>query len=313
MKYQPPFVPGATPGAPGIFNADPNAAYINGDPLTATEGSYFPNAAIEHPQREIVKVITEAGLTPDHADLTQLWQALRTWFGSSPMFPEITVAGAVMAVTAGTTGELTISAAQTWLHRGWRKFTTDDFALANLQFTTIANSTYHLRWYAPGHANAPVGTWPKGRFMLRALADSTDYNPTVAAETDLAFDSTFDDMLVAKVVTNGANAVTATSLVNRMRLASEVAKTTHTFSYALTEVGPDVAPTYTLNWARTPQIAWRVFKVGAATGYVADGITNVFFYRSRYTARPMVIGFFTSPTFSETGTIDGVYEALIYA
>lgn len=76
MKYQPPFVPGATPGAAGIHNADPDAAYVNGDPSTGSEGSYVPMQAIEHPQREIVASIVAAGLTPDHSNLDQLKQSI---------------------------------------------------------------------------------------------------------------------------------------------------------------------------------------------------------------------------------------------
>jgi len=72
MKYQPPFVPGATPGAPGIYNADADASYVNGNPSTGQEGSYFPAEAIEHGQREIVKVLTAAGMTPSHESLQQL-------------------------------------------------------------------------------------------------------------------------------------------------------------------------------------------------------------------------------------------------
>ncbi len=76
MLYQPPFVPGATPGVTGIFNANPDASYINGDPTTGTEGSYFPNAAIEHPQRELIKVLTSAGITPSVAVLEQLAEGI---------------------------------------------------------------------------------------------------------------------------------------------------------------------------------------------------------------------------------------------
>ena len=36
---------------------DPNAPYINGNPNTGTMGSIPPALSIEHPQREIVKVI----------------------------------------------------------------------------------------------------------------------------------------------------------------------------------------------------------------------------------------------------------------
>lgn len=75
MKYQPPFVPGATPGAPGIFNADPNAGYVNGDPETGIEGSYFAAPAIEHPQRELARLISSSGITPDHTVLEQVAEA----------------------------------------------------------------------------------------------------------------------------------------------------------------------------------------------------------------------------------------------
>ena len=86
MKYQPPFVYGATPAVAGIYNADANASYVNGDPSLGQEGSYFPGEAIEHGQREIVAAIVASGLTPDHTVLTQLRQAIArsasgaTWF-----------------------------------------------------------------------------------------------------------------------------------------------------------------------------------------------------------------------------------------
>jgi hypothetical protein len=50
--------------------------YINGNPVTGTEGSIPPATAFDEDQVEIVTVIQNAGLTPDHNDLTQLWQAI---------------------------------------------------------------------------------------------------------------------------------------------------------------------------------------------------------------------------------------------
>jgi hypothetical protein len=61
MKYNAPY---------GV--SDPNAAYINGNPSTGTMGSIPPAASIEYPQREIVSLIADAGMTPDNADLAQL-------------------------------------------------------------------------------------------------------------------------------------------------------------------------------------------------------------------------------------------------
>jgi hypothetical protein len=67
MKYNPPY------GAPGS-----NDPYINGDPSTGTMGSIPPAASIEYPQRELVNLITAAGLTPDNADLTQLARGIQS-------------------------------------------------------------------------------------------------------------------------------------------------------------------------------------------------------------------------------------------
>lgn len=61
MKYEAPY------GAPGS-----NDPYINGNPATGTMGSIPPAASIENPQREIVNLITDAGIVPTDADLQQL-------------------------------------------------------------------------------------------------------------------------------------------------------------------------------------------------------------------------------------------------
>lgn len=53
-----------------------NDPYVDGNPATGTEGSAVAAHAIEHPQREILAVITAAGLVPDANDLTQLRQAI---------------------------------------------------------------------------------------------------------------------------------------------------------------------------------------------------------------------------------------------
>jgi hypothetical protein len=50
--------------------------YINGNPTTGTEGSIPPARSIDEDQIEIVNVIVNAGLTPNHEELDQLWQAL---------------------------------------------------------------------------------------------------------------------------------------------------------------------------------------------------------------------------------------------
>ncbi len=63
-------------------NVNPNASYVNGNPATGTPGSIIPGAAIEATQREIINCITQAGLAPDPANLTQLWQAILGFGGT---------------------------------------------------------------------------------------------------------------------------------------------------------------------------------------------------------------------------------------
>jgi hypothetical protein len=67
MKYQAPY---------GV--SDPNAAYVNGNPSTGTMGSIPPAASIEFPQREIVNLLTDCGLTPSDADLHQVGEAIQS-------------------------------------------------------------------------------------------------------------------------------------------------------------------------------------------------------------------------------------------
>jgi hypothetical protein len=58
--------------------SDPNAPYINGNPSTGTAGSIPPAASIEFPQREIVNLITDAGLAASNSDLHQLAKGVQS-------------------------------------------------------------------------------------------------------------------------------------------------------------------------------------------------------------------------------------------
>ena len=64
MKYNPP-----------AGSQDPDAKYVTGQP-GKVRGSAVPAEAVEHPQREIVEVIKQAGLTPSADDLGQLYEAI---------------------------------------------------------------------------------------------------------------------------------------------------------------------------------------------------------------------------------------------
>jgi hypothetical protein len=72
--------------------------YVNGNPVTGTAGSIPPNTAFDEDQIEILNVIINAGLTPTHSDLTQLWQALLALFAqryiTTPIIKTVHGAGA---------------------------------------------------------------------------------------------------------------------------------------------------------------------------------------------------------------------------
>ena len=57
---------------------DPNAPYINGNPEAGVRGSIPPAASIEYPQRELVNFFSDAGFTPDNADLRQLGKSVQS-------------------------------------------------------------------------------------------------------------------------------------------------------------------------------------------------------------------------------------------
>ena len=60
-----------------------NGSYVTANPITGLRGSWVPGEALEHPMREIIHVIEQAGLDPDSADLTQLYQAIML------LYPEV--------------------------------------------------------------------------------------------------------------------------------------------------------------------------------------------------------------------------------
>jgi hypothetical protein len=63
---------------------------VNGDPVTGTQGSIPPAKAFDEDQIEIVNVIANAGLTPNHTELDQLWQALQALFAQKYITTPIT-------------------------------------------------------------------------------------------------------------------------------------------------------------------------------------------------------------------------------
>lgn len=271
MKYNQPA--GALPGAP----------YVDGNRNTGEKGSIVPAAAIEQPQRELVHLIEHAGLTPSANDLEQVRKAIEALIdaatgggGSStyllmsqararlPIYPEILTGDGRMNVISPGAGTILVPEAVQFMHRGIFPVSTSDFDLAGRTFATNANKTYHLRWN------------PVDGFALQDLADGA-YNPDVKAESDAGFDSTYDDMLIARVTTDSGNVATITNLANVPRLIRSVtgeASLANSKSWsALQDTGT------TLNWARTPLIsAIKINGISCGSSPFTDGYLNGFGY-----------------------------------
>ncbi|PHP66560.1 hypothetical protein CSC94_12790 [Zhengella mangrovi] len=142
-----------------------------------------------------------------------------------PIFPDTQTANGRVGVTSPTTGVVRIPAGITFLHRGIFPVVT------TLQdFATAASKVYHLRWRYNG------GT---PEYILADTVAGGAYNPSSLDEDDIAFDSTYDDMLIARVVTNSSNVPTITDLANKA-------------FFSLLDIVSKVDGVSTLNWARLP-------------------------------------------------------------
>ena len=183
---------------------------------------------------------------------------------NQPIFPEVNGSG-LFTLTSPGAGQLRIAAGTTWTHRGAFTYTS-----AQTDLATVANKTYHLRW---DRVNG---------FALYDLA-SGGYNPSSVPETDVSFDTTYDNMLIARVVTSAGNALTITALTNKNRLAFS-----SRFTGAAANVGAgaySLDAQFSLNWARSPSTRVLTGNVRAdftspsgdvdgAAGYMLDYTTS---------------------------------------
>lgn len=278
MRYIPPLNTVPT-------EADPRPAYFDGDEQTGQDGSYPSGKAIENQMREILAVIEAAGLPPSD-DLTQLLQAIlilaagagadAAVFAYNPVYPHVTVNGGVVSISSSN-GQVVVNTGQTFIHRGGTLYSLNDFNLAARTFATVASKTYHLRWRY--NAGTPTLT----------LTDVTDgtYNPAAKAEVDPAFDSTYDDMLIARVVTDAANNPTVTALKNLHQLYARFEKTTYEFDNSSWAPLPTLPGT--VNWARTPRasIVKAIGELSAST----DSLTHVYALATRYALDAAALGY----------------------
>jgi hypothetical protein len=225
----------------------------DGFPCGPADRSLF-NGMFRRIEAELDAIVQEGGITPSDSDDTTVLQAILALIDAAtgggdtsnfvlmsqararlPIFPDVLHADGHLNITSPSTGQVRVPAGRVFQHRGIYQITT-----VQTDFATLSSKTYHLRWN------------PTDGFTLNDLAD-TGYNPSALAETVSAFDSTFDDMLVARVVTNSSNVATITNLLNRVRLTNQA--TFRTGIQGALDWTVLSATAVALNWARTPLIS----------------------------------------------------------
>jgi hypothetical protein len=244
----------------------------------ATDGTAVQAVFLNGVLQQMRRAIRGMGITEDNLDDDMLLKAIQAaqvglvseaaLLANMPIHAYVGASG-LIATTTGV-GQIIVSTGQTIIRRGVRSYAMDDILLTNRTFVTVASRTYHLRWYAPGIGRAtPSSSWPAGRLFLEDLSDTATYNPSSLAETNAAFDSTYDNLLLARVVTNGSNALTVTPLLNLPVLSADI-----TSFYDQSSPGQFTGPNAsfymfcthpaTFNWARSPRFI-------TLTGYMAIG------------------------------------------
>jgi hypothetical protein len=285
MKYQ------APTGA-----ADPSEGYVGRNLAAGLQGSRIPPKAVEHPQRELDHLIAYANQLrpadvdpPTEGDLQQVRKAIEGLinyyidnigagagfvleadaYANLPIFPEIVTGGGNLTINASG-GSVVVATGQEWTWRGIKRFSSTNIPVGERTFATLANKTYHLRWYPPGSPQAPLPANPNGRFYLRDVADA-GYNPAAYTEVNANLDTRYDDMLVARVVTNGSNVANITPVYNRTRLEAALTPTINITNNSGADDSSGSA-TVALNWGRTPNVTASIKN---ATNIGASGVADV--------------------------------------
>lgn len=233
---------------------------VNGFPCGPADQTLF-NGLFNRLESEMGEVIEHAGLTGSDADNTQLRQAIVALINAAtgggdtsqflllsqaaarlPIYPEVESADGRITVSSPASGTVRLPGGVNWIHRGVAVMTT-----AQTDFPTAVSRTYHLRW------NSTDG------YVLKDLTDAA-YNPSSLPENDVSFDTKFDDVLFARVVTNSSNVPTITNLANsnHLGLAEVLLGNSVTFQGAN---GATFSFSHSQNWGRKPRIV-HVSNVG---------------------------------------------------
>ena len=246
----------------------------NGFDCGAADRELF-NGLFHRIEAEIGEVITHAGIVPSDTDFSQLRQAIVALIEAAsgegdndqylllsqararlPIFPEIQTTDGKITVIQSAPGNIRLPGGVFFQHRGIYPEVT-----AQTDFPTTASRTYHLRWT------------PSAGVVLYSLSD-VDYNPLNLPETDPRFDSSYDNMLIARVITNSANVATITNLVNR-NVMQQAYFQEYTFNSVRgnSQSNPITAAAIAIDWARTPLIS--IGQMGTSslrTAFVSGGL-----------------------------------------
>ncbi|MBB2685136.1 UNVERIFIED_ORG: hypothetical protein GGD47_002724 [Rhizobium etli] len=147
------------------------------------------------------------------------------------------------AVVTPSAGQVVVTPFK-WL---WRQFKTVDLSDLNLAartFATAASKTYHLRL----SYNVATGVQT---LSLKDLS-SAGYNPSALSEGNVAFDTGYDDMIIARVTTDAGNVPTVKPLKNASRLTATAQRTT-----AVINTNAAIGWVYdpiTLDWSRQAMV-----------------------------------------------------------
>lgn len=233
------------------FRSENRVAGVIGTEVTDT----FMNGV----QEEILSVIESEGITPLPDNWAQLLAAIEAKIErarvNQPVYPEVLTADAKFTITSPAAGQIQIGPGTQWVMRGGK---TQTSILTTL--LTSASKIYHLRW------REDTG------FVLYDLASLT-YNPTALSEDNKAFDTAYDDMLVARITTNAANVATIVALINRANLTRQVERR-DVIASALDWVTLAGSAT-TLNWSRTPQVVFFAMNEWRSNNAGPDGNPTV--------------------------------------
>lgn len=217
--------------------------------LIEYSGQVDSNSDLQQVRKAIEALIAAATGTGETSDYILMNQArLRL-----PFYPEVlNSANGKINVTTPGFGQVQVPSGVSILHRGIYPISISlpDFDDAARTFSTLEARTYHLRMNLAPQAEA---------LTLNDLADVT-YNPSSLAESDPSFDSTYDDMLIARVTTNADNAVTITPLVNLHNIDTEgdihigsMGRGTLDFENGISPEFIKKYHKFNLNWSRRPR------------------------------------------------------------